>query len=244
MNLIIDIGNTCAKLAIFSNGELIGSPVRTNNTTLEDLPEVLRQHPDIKRCIISTVFALTERAKTALSSITANKLILNDRTPLPIPSIYCFPQGMGADRIAADVAAITICPEHPIMVFDAGTCLTCEMLHPQQGLVGGYISPGLHLRLLSMHEHTSALPLYDNACGSYPLMANDTENAMKGGALNGMRFEIEGYIRHFAEIYPDLHVFLTGGNHFSLDSATNVTIIEDKFLLLRGLNKILEYNEP
>jgi type III pantothenate kinase len=38
-------------------------------------------------------------------------------------------------------------------------------------------------------------------------------------------------------------VFLTGGNEFSFDANIKNGIFADGFLVLKGLNRILEYNE-
>jgi type III pantothenate kinase len=40
-----------------------------------------------------------------------------------------------------------------------------------------------------------------------------------------------------------LLVFLTGGNNISFDSTITSSIFTDKFIVPRGLNKILDYNE-
>lgn len=43
--------------------------------------------------------------------------------------------------------------------------------------------------------------------------------------------------------YPELLVFLTGGNEFSFDTNLKNIIFADKFLVLKGLNRILNYND-
>ena len=43
--------------------------------------------------------------------------------------------------------------------------------------------------------------------------------------------------------YPDLLVFLTGGDEFSFDTNLKNIIFADKFLVLKGLNRILDYND-
>ena len=41
---------------------------------------------------------------------------------------------------------------------------------------------------------------------------------------------------------PGLLVFLTGGDNFSFDASLKNTIFADRFLVLKGLNRILNYN--
>ena len=42
--------------------------------------------------------------------------------------------------------------------------------------------------------------------------------------------------------YPELLVFLTGGDDFSFDTNLKSIIFADRFLVLKGLNRILGYN--
>ena len=57
-----------------------------------------------------------------------------------------------------------------------------------------------------------------------------------------MEYEISGYIESMKHKYPELLVFLTGGDDFSFDSSVKSIIFADRFLVLKGLNRILNYN--
>lgn len=241
MNLIIDIGNTSAKMALFDGGDIVGDVARTDNERLAGLTDFIAGK-NVERAILSSVVGVSGAVRTLLDAQTFKTIILTGETPLPIPSVYKFPPGMGADRIAADVAAVIAAKGRPALVFDAGTCLTCELLHPEKGIVGGIISPGYRLRLLSMHEHTAALPLVGTTLPHPDLLGTDTETAMTAGAWNSVTFEIEGYVRRLWDKYDDLAVFVTGGDCFSFDNLLKSRICQDKLLLLRGLNHILEFN--
>ena len=144
------------------------------------------------------------------------------------------PSGMGADRVAADIGARSIYADRPLLVIDAGTCITFDVIDTDGTILGGAISPGIHLRLKAMHEHTAALPLL-GIDGEHPVMGYNTETAMRSGAINGVRWEIEGYIRHILSLRPQLHVFFTGGDstRFPLDLQQIITV--DPLLVQRGL---------
>ena len=88
-----------------------------------------------------------------------------------------------------------------------------------------------------MHDHTAALPLLDTE-GEAPVHGHDTATAMRGGAINGLRWEMEGYIRHTLGLYPKLHVFMTGGDarHVAHDLRDIITI--DPLLVMKGLDQI------
>ena len=61
-------------------------------------------------------------------------------------------------------------------------------------------------------------------------------------SIKGIEFEIIGYITLLQKKYPDLLVFLTGGDKFSFDTNLKSIIFADRFLVLKGLNRILNYN--
>ncbi len=54
---------------------------------------------------------------------------------------------------------------------------------------------------------------------------------------------MSGYITHLQKNYPELLVFLTGGDEFSFDTKLKSIIFADRFLVLKGLNRILSYND-
>ena len=107
---------------------------------------------------------------------------------------------------------------------------------------GGNIAPGMHMRLNALHEHTARLPLV-SAEGVVPGMGYDTETAIRSGVLRGMKYEIEGYIRSMRRKYPELVIFLTGGDKINFDARVKNIILADEYIVPRGLNRILDYNE-
>jgi type III pantothenate kinase len=58
---------------------------------------------------------------------------------------------------------------------------------------------------------------------------------MRGGAVNGVRWEIEGYIRTMLKQYPDLHVFMTGGDSMEFTEDLQDIITKDPLLVQKGL---------
>ena len=79
--------------------------------------------------------------------------------------------------------------------------------------------------------------------GEVPMYGQSTETAIRAGVIRGMEFEMSGYITHLQKNYPELLVFLTGGDEFSFDTKLKSIIFADRFLVLKGLNRILSYND-
>jgi len=74
-------------------------------------------------------------------------------------AILCSPKTLGKDRLAAVAGALHLYPDKNCLIFDIGTCMTIDYLTKKKVFMGGNIAPGKDLRLKSMHDYTSALPL-------------------------------------------------------------------------------------
>ena len=67
MNLIIDIGNTLAKLVAF-DGDTPVEEIKTSNETLERLPEFVNKYA-FKQGIVGSVFGITAEAERQLKRL-------------------------------------------------------------------------------------------------------------------------------------------------------------------------------
>lgn len=239
MKLIIDIGNTVAKLVAFDGDEPV-EEIRTCNDSLSALGAFATKYA-FTHGIVGTVKGLTAEAEEQLCSLKIPILRFSPQTPVPITNRYKSPETLGADRLAAAVGASSLKPGKDLLIIDAGTCVTYEVIDAKGNYWGGNIAPGMQMRLRSLNEFTAKLPLV-SAEGDVPGMGYDTETAIRSGVLRGMKYEIEGYIRSMRRKYPHLLVFLTGGDKINFDTTIKSIIFADKFIVPRGLNKILDYN--
>lgn len=239
MKLIIDIGNTVAKLVAFDGDEPV-EEVRTSNESLAALGAFAAKYA-FTHGIVGAVREITPQAEARLQALHIPLLRFTSSTPVPITNRYRTPQTLGSDRLAAAVGARSLKPGKDLLIIDAGTCVTYEVIDALGNYWGGNIAPGMHMRLRALHEFTAKLPLVE-AEGAVPGMGYDTDTAIRSGVLRGMKYEIEGYIRSMRAKYPKLLVFLTGGDKINFDTTIKSIIFADKFIVPRGLNKILDYN--
>lgn len=212
MILLADIGNTCVKLAL-SDGNGVGEVRRCAHDGVDwvqALDNVAEVHLS---CVGPQPDELFRRSKEL------NIKVRRVRELAPHPSL--FPEGLGEDRCAAILGARRRAPGQDVLIVDCGTCLTTDFISSEGRHLGGVISPGLRLRLESMHEHTAALPAVGLE-GDAPIWAFTTEEAMRGGAMNGLRYEIEGYIREARRERPGVKVFYTGGLALALEGDVSV----------------------
>lgn len=240
MNLIIDIGNTVAKTAVF-DGKDLKEVFYDSIDSLDSLSQICSTYP-LEKGILASVVTLSEQIEEQLQRINFKIIKLSKETPVPIKNLYQTPETLGSDRLAAVVAANEIFPDKDILVIDAGTALTYEFIDAKGQYHGGNISPGMKMRFKSLSLFTDKLPLISEK-GATPTLGNNTETAIRSGVMKGMELEISGYITLLKKIYPDLLVFLTGGDEFSFDTNLKSIIFADRFLVLKGLNRILNYND-
>lgn len=160
-------------------------------------------------------------------------------TPMPIKIDYRTPHTLGTDRMAAAIGAMAKAPGRDLLIIDAGTAITIDFVDKAGHFKGGNISPGVKMRLTALHKLTDRLPLV-NKEGETPSLGYDTETAIRSGVILGICHEIEGYIAEIKGKYPEVLVFLTGGDEKTLNNNIKSRIFADRFLVAKGLNIILE----
>ena len=241
MNLVVDVGNTLIKLAIFEGEELLSKKVNIKGDFLDTISEIKKKYPQITHCIVSSVGKISETHLAKLKK-EYTVLLLTHSTKIPFQNNYATPETLGVDRIALISAAAVEYPQKNVLVIDAGTCVTYDFISETNTYEGGAISPGLQMRYKAMHTFTEKLPLLE----SEPidkLIGNTTITSLHSGALNGIVFEIDGFITHYKKTFKNLTVILTGGDiHFLRDRLKNDIFANSNFLF-QGLNHILELNK-
>ena len=240
MNLILDVGNTFVKLAVFQDSMLFEKFTVGQNEFLSSVQQVLKKYPIISKGIISSVGKLNiEDVQVVESEI--NLLQLNSDTKLPFKNLYKTPKTLGVDRIALVCASVKQFSENNVLIIDAGTCITYDFINDKNEYLGGAISPGIRLRYHSLNNLTANLPLLES---KWPesLIGNTTESSIHSGVVYGILKEIDGIIDEYNGKYSDLTVILTGGDTNFLSKQLKNGIFAHSNFLLEGLNFILEYN--
>ena len=240
MNLVIDIGNTQTKIALFDAGEIVQT-IFTKSFDGDQFYNLQRIYPGISNAILSSVGEIAPGLSDILKRECQLFLEFNHQTPIPIENHYESKTTLGLDRLAAAVGAVSIFPGKEILVIDAGSAITFDLIDRHNHFLGGNISPGLAMRFRSLHQFTSKLPEIV-AADQYPEFGRSTEEAIRAGVQKGMIFEIDGMIGQIREEWPDCEVILTGGDSLFFDKKLKNTIFVKFGLTLIGLNRILEYN--
>ena len=240
MNLIIDQGNSTSKIALYLNDSEVFFK-KVANSNLSAFCVALTEEYPVDKAVFSSVVEIEKEFVDFLNNNIRFFIRLTENTPTPVQSVYKTPKTLGKDRLAGVVGANYLQPNKNILVIDAGTAVTFDFIDENSIYRGGNISPGLTMRFKALNEFTSKLPLITPE-GELPLLGDSTDTALRSGVVNGLIYEIDAYIDVLKKKYANLFVFLTGGDTFFLAAKLKNSIFADTKLLIKGLNRILNYN--
>ncbi|MCF4100850.1 type III pantothenate kinase [Gillisia sp. M10.2A] len=241
MNLVIDIGNTLVKMAVFQDATLIKKKISLRQDFLKNLEEFDKIYSKIEDVMLSSVGKLPEKWVKKLKE-DYNLLTLSQDLPQVFNNKYSTPKTLGNDRVALVSAASKYHFKENVLVIDAGTCVTYDLKTADNEYVGGAISPGLQMRYKAMHTFTENLPLLEPEA-EVNLIGNTTKSSMHSGVIFGLVAELDGVIDAYRAQYKDLTIILTGGDAQFLCKRLKNSIFANSNFLLEGLNHILEFNK-
>lgn len=237
MNLVMDIGNTHIKAALFNGANLIES-ISVSYSELSKFFTFLSKI-SFDHIGLTKVRNIPDDLQVFLEENRSNTIIINtDLSDLPIEIDYSTPKTLGDDRICNAIAGHITYPNENVLVIDLGTCNKYDFIDLEGVYHGGSISPGFKMRLDSMHHFTDQLPLLSPE-SIEQLTGDSTQNSMLTGAFHGMIGEIIFFIEQYKSNFSDLKVILTGGFATYFDKALKNHIFADPYLTLKGMNEIL-----
>ena len=242
MNLIIDIGNTRTKIALYTNNTLHSLSAISQDqfiTTLIALKSNTQNK--INKSIVSNVAKLSADEKSFLDT-QFDVVYLTKDTKIPFTNCYRTPQTLGVDRVALIAAASYQYKYNNALIIDAGTCITYDFKNDKNEYLGGAIAPGLSMRYKSLHVYTTNLPELEKE-EHVALIGRSTKEAIHTGVSFHTALEVDAVIDQYCNKYPDLTVILTGGDAHFLSKRLKNSIFATSNFLLEGLNYILGINK-
>ena len=239
MNLVVDIGNSRIKIAIFNGKKLIHSQ-SGKSFLVKDLRSLEKKYA-FKQSIMSSVRSKQPYFVQYLFR-NYDLLVLDHKTKTGLKNHYKTPKTLGKDRLAASVGAANMFRNKNVLVIDLGTCIKYDFVSKEGVYEGGNIAPGLYMRLEAMHKFTSQLPLVKPKWNE-DMLGKSTKEALQNGAVRGILFEITDFIKTLTKKKGRIHVILTGGDADFFARTLESKIFVDPNLVLKGLNDILLYNK-
>ena len=238
MNLVIDIGNTRIKSALFVGNKLHTFKIFDSfEQLLADTDFIHKANHAIIGSVVEGLDSFIERLHQKMPTI-----IFKSSIKIPLANLYQSVATLGSDRLSAAIASYYLHPNSNVLTIDAGTCIKYNFTNNLNEYLGGAISPGIRMRFKSLQHFTSKLPLVEPEWSYSDVIGRNTQNSILSGVLNGSVAEVDGIIDSYKLLYPDILVLLTGGDSEFLAKRLKNSIFAHQNLVLNGLNDILNYN--
>ena len=253
MILTLDIGNTAVKGGLFDGPALVRT-FRLASDASASVPayrHALRHHlggVDVERVgLASVVPAVAERITEAARAETLHlPLAVAPGLALPFAMGYETPATLGTDRIAAAAGAWTRyhgeTPDRPLVVVDAGTAVTLEVVSADGVFLGGSIGAGPDLVRRALARGTAQLPEID-AVVPRRAVGRSTAEALQAGVMLPFLDGVRGLLaRVTAELGAAPLVVATGGWGGLLAEHVEAVDHVEPHLVLHGIRVLLELN--
>jgi type III pantothenate kinase len=240
MILTIDVGNTNVKVAVFKQFNIVEKFVFQKNNFQNNFQIIFKKHPNHTKAVLASVSKLDEKDIAWLKN-QIDVIEINADSIFPFKNEYITPNTLGIDRRVLASGAVLQYPNQQVLIIDAGTCITYDFISNKNEYLGGAISPGLRLRYQALHDYTAKLPLLENNLPEN-FIGNSTNQSIHSGVVNGLCYEIEGFISEFSVKKEQFTIILTGGDANFLANRLKSTIFADENFLLKSLHQLYTYS--
>lgn len=241
-SLVIDIGNTLTKIAVFRDNDLI-EVQQYQQPGNDEINSLLDKH-QINKAISSSV----KKEKEPWQLMLEDKFTVvhfNSSIASGINNHYKTPKTLGPDRLAAVIGANHLYPHTSNIMIGGGTTITYDYVDAGANYFGGSISPGLKMRYKALNYYTGALPLIEADESFEKTYGDDTASAITSGVQNGIRYELTGFIEEYIKTQKAYNIILHGGDSIFFDTLLKNSIFapyikNEPYLVLKGLNAAIQ----
>lgn len=206
--ILVEIGNTSVKAIREQSGKHLPLfKVSTNN--VDELRRQLAALNDneilllssVRKDLTSVIHEYGERLK--VHTIQYDQLG-------EISLDYETPETLGIDRVLACAGAVHI-TRSDVIVVDAGTACTVDLMTADYTFKGGVILPGLPMLRHSMKTLTPELPEVGQGMPDH-FPGRSTRDAIRIGLNGGFIHAISQFVEQYKDRFDDSQVLITGGD--------------------------------
>jgi len=230
--LDIDAGNSFVKWRVVDNSEVIAAGS-------EATEQVSKQGLDLTRIESLNQARISSVVNRALAEKLREQVQQQFNVEMQIARVssivsgvscgYTAPETLGIDRWLAIVAAYQRYLG-PVLVVDAGSAITIDLIGPQGVHLGGYISPGLRLMREALWQGTAKVQVDRVESLNMLVPGTCTQDAVNRGCL----LAVVATIEKLASQYP-ASIVITGGDATVVAEALSLTSDHVPDLVLDGL---------
>ncbi|MDX1678895.1 type III pantothenate kinase [Arsukibacterium sp.] len=230
MYLLLDIGNTREKAALFDQGE-----IRTLSHLTADTLKTLPLAAVYFACVADDSRLSALQKRLALDHLPWHQ-ISSQAKAFGVTNSYAEPQRLGVDRWLGLLAASRLYRGQSVMIVDAGTALTIDWLDKEGNHLGGWIMPGLRLQQQSVVQQTAKV-FNTEPIDAQLLPGTETVSCLQNGCLAALTGAIrQGWLLEKAQV-----LVFTGGDAPSLISyLPDLDISPEPLLIFQGLARYID----
>lgn len=241
MYLLIDVGNTRIKWRLIK-AEYCEDEAQTYYGDLDDFSHFIskleRAEVDVWLAAVNKTAELS--ALLASAHLKSISIVQSKKAQSGIVNSYLHPERMGIDRWLALIAAFNstqrVIKNSGVIVVDAGSALTVDVLSAEGQHLGGYIVPGILMAQGALFANTEQVIEYNDDINRLDeftrskMLGNNTKQCVEYGVIK----QLIALVKQVAEEYPHFEVFFTGGDCELLAKSFEAGVV-DKDLVLKGL---------
>lgn len=239
--ILVEIGNTSVKAVRENSGQRIPLfKVPSNNidelsrqlSLLHDGEELLLS--SVRKDLTSIILELEKQLSIfAFQHNNLGKITLDYETP----------ETLGIDRVLACAGGVRHM-ESDVVVVDAGTACTVDMMTKDYIFKGGVILPGLPMLKYSMKALTPELPETDFSLpAQFP--GKTTRDAIRIGVNGGFIHSISRFIEEYVKKFENVQILITGGDgryvheklHAQFNCRYHENLVFDGMIAWKELNR-------
>jgi type III pantothenate kinase len=236
MRLLVDIGNTQVKY-VFQGKE---STSKLSNIVYVAFQEQLAQgiFSSVNEVVVANVHGsevLDAIEHWARKNNIACLQVHSSAKVFGITSSYLEPERLGVDRWLAMIGAKRLFPEQNLLIIDAGTATTVDLLAANGEHIGGWIMPGVEVLFSSLLNRTNKIVATPKAQASVAFGVDSSSCLNHGGWAMTIGAIKEAIIQANDLLHLD-KVLITGGNAQEISGLITGTCKLESKLIFHGLS--------
>ena len=240
MHLLIDVGNSRVKWLLVDNE--FDDSLEIHYGNISDLENFIKEIDVSKTEVLLAAVNQTQELSTLLNNSGFRKVTIarSQLEQAGVINSYDQAERMGIDRwlamIAAHASSLQRNEKQGVIVVDAGSALTIDVLKSDGVHLGGYIVPGLLMAQSALFANTERVVRYDEAIdsgsqlGKYNKLGNNTLQCVEYGVIN----QLVALVQSVIDQHSGYEIIFTGGDGEMLAGFFTTGIV-DKNLVLKGL---------
>jgi type III pantothenate kinase len=233
--LFLDIGNSSIKVAFRNNNAWEKSTDNFKSVTY--LISWLNQHKDsIQDLVVASV--RKDHFELLKNQVTEFEIKNIEISEVPEHNLnYETPKTLGIDRFLGCLGAYAQ-EKQSVVVVDAGSACTIDIMNENGVYQGGVIMPGLQSILNIFKTSAPELPTIEIEIPTkFP--GKSTAESLQWGQVAFFVDGINASLKRYQESFGDFSLYLTGGDANAISKLISINSKRDEFLIFKGMEAFI-----